>query len=266
MKDFYGQVSIASIGNEEVTVNDLIFHLKSDLGQSVIYSAIHEQLIRTASDEMGIRICDEELQQAADDFRRKQGLYSAQETFEWLEDNGMTVEELERKLEVNLLRERVKARVANENSIQEFFWDNVSDFQRAKVGLIVVESQRTAYDIIDQLIRGEAEFIDLALKHSVLEDVKQNGGFIGNIYRHHLPYAVDEAVFGEDAPMLVGPVEVGSRYYVVNVFEKNNADMDEEAREACSQILFDEFLRERALASGVYIHILPGGVGNIRIE
>jgi hypothetical protein len=68
---------------------------------------------------------------------------------------------------------------------------------------------------------------------------------------------VDEAVFDEDAPMLVGPVEVGGNFYVVNVFEKANSELDETAREICRRMLLDEFIRERSLEVGVSIHILP---------
>ena len=257
MKRNYDQVSIASVGNEDVTVEDLIFHLKMDLGQSVVESAIHERLLKTPSDEMGISIDEDALQKAADDFRRMNGLISAQETFDWLADSGLSVVDLERKLEYDLICDQIISRVATEDAIQGIFLENISGFQRAKIGIIVVERKKTANDIIDQLVKGEADFVELALKHSILKDVGKNGGYMGNVYRNELPYAVDEAVFDEDAPMLVGPVEAGGNFFVVNIFEKANADLDETAREICRRMLFDEFLRERSLEVGVNIHILP---------
>ncbi len=257
MKQDYSQVSIASVGNENVTVEDLIFHLKMDLGPSVVDSVIHERLLKIASDEMGIRVEEDELQEAADDFRRRKGLISAQETFDWLSDNRLSIEELERKLEDDLIREQIVSRIATEDAIEGVFLENIAGFQRAKIGVIVVERERTANEIIDQLVKCEADFVELALKYSILKDVGKNGGFMGNVYRNELPYAVDEAVFDEDAPMLVGPVEVGRNFYVVNIFEKANACLDETAREICRWMLLDEFIRERALEVGVSIHILP---------
>ena len=206
---------------------------------------------------MGIRISEEELQEAANDFRRRHRLISAQETFDWLADSGLTVEDLERKLEDELIRERIISQVAPEDAIQGIYLENISGFQRAKLGIIVVDRKRTANEIIDQLMKAEADFAELALKHSILIDVSKNGGFMGNVYRNELPYAVDEAVFDEDAPMLIGPVEVGGNFYVVNVFEKANAGLDETTREICQRMLLDEFVRERALEVGVNIHILP---------
>jgi peptidylprolyl isomerase len=257
VKQNYSQVSIASVGNEDVTVEDLIFHLKVDLGQNVVDSAVHERLLKAASNEMGIHIGEEELQEAANDFRRRHRLISAQETFDWLADNGLSVEDFERKLEDDLIRERIISEVATEDAIQGIFLENISGFQRAKIGIIVVERKRVANEIIDQLMKGEADFIELALKHSILKDVGKDGGFMGNVYRNELPYAVDEVVFDEDAPMLVGPVEVGGNFYVVNVFEKANSDLDETAREICRRMLLDEFIRERSLEVGVNIHVLP---------
>jgi len=156
-----------------------------------------------------------------------------------------------------LIRDKIISWIATEDAIQGIFFENLSGFQRAKIGVIIVERKRTANEIIDHLVQGEADFVELALKHSTLKDVGKNGGFMGNVYRNELPYAVDEAVFDEDAPMLVGPVEVGGKFYVVNIFEKANNDLDETAREICRRMLFDEFLRERALEVGVNIHALP---------
>ena len=64
MKQKYSQVSIASVGNEDVTLEDLIFHLKMDMEQNVVDSAIQERLLKAASREMGILISGEELQAA----------------------------------------------------------------------------------------------------------------------------------------------------------------------------------------------------------
>lgn len=257
MKQNYSQVSIASVGNEGVTVEDLIFHLKIDLGQSAVYLAVRERLLRVAAGEMGISIDVAELQKAADEFRKKNGLVSAQETLDWLEDTGLSVEDFERKLENDLIRDKIISRIATEDAIQEIFYENLPGFQRAKIGIIVVEREIEANEIIDKMVQGEADFVELALKHSVLKDVGKNGGFMGNVYRNELPYAVDEAVFDEDGPLLVGPVEAGGKFYVANIFEKANNDLDDTAREICRRMLFDEFLRERSQEVGVIIHALP---------
>lgn len=257
MKQDYSQISIASVGNEEVSIEDLIFHLKMDLGPGVVDSAIHERLLIRVADEMGICIGEDELQKAADDFRRRKGLISAQETFDWMSDNRISIEELERKLEGELIRQQIVSRIATEDAIEGIFLENITRFQRAKIGIIVVERERTANEIIEKLVKCESDFIELALKHSILNDAGRNGGYMGNVFRNELPYAVDEAVFDEDAPMLVGPVEVGGKFYVVQIFEKSNAKLDEITREICTRMLLDEFIRERVLESGVVVHILP---------
>ena len=83
----FDNVGIATVGDEKISLSDLIFHLKTDLNQNVLESTIHECLIKMASKEMGIAIGDEDLQAASDNFRRKKALLSAQETLDWLADH-----------------------------------------------------------------------------------------------------------------------------------------------------------------------------------
>ncbi|HIC35510.1 MAG TPA: peptidylprolyl isomerase, partial [Gammaproteobacteria bacterium] len=66
---------------------------------------------------MGITVSDEDLQAAADDFRRKKTLISAQETFDWLADNGLSMDEFERKLEGDIVLERIMGQVASEEAL-----------------------------------------------------------------------------------------------------------------------------------------------------
>lgn len=257
MKQKFSQVSIASVGNEEITINDLIFHLKTDLGKNLLDSAIHERLLKRASDEMGVFVDENQLQRAADNFRRRKGLFSAKETFDWLDDNGLSIGEFERKLEKDLIRDEVISQVADETAIRRVFLENYADFQKVKVGIIVVEEESTANEIIDQLVSGDVDFTEMALKYSILKEAEQNGGFLGNVFRNELPYAVDEAVFDDDAPILVGPIPVGPHFYIANIYEKANTELDDVCREVCRRMLIDEFLREKSLDVGVDIYIFP---------
>ena len=257
MMEQFDSVGIAKVGAESVSLSDLIFHLKTDLNQNVLDSTIHECLLRTASKEMGITVSDEDLQAAADDFRRKKTLISAQETFDWLADNGLSMDEFERKLEGDIVLERIMGQVASEEALWKVFNENITEFQHVKIGLIVVDKAGVAKEIVSRIQEGEADFIELSLEHSISREVEENGGYMGRAYRNDLPYEVDAQVFDDNAPGLVGPIEVGDNYYIVKIYEKMGAEFDKAARDLCSRMLLDQFLQEKSAAFGVKVHILP---------
>ncbi len=255
--DEFSRISVATVGSETVFLNDLIFHLKTDLNQNVLESTIHEQLLKEASREMGIEVTDEALQSVADEFRRKKSLHSAAETHQWLADNGLTIDEFERKMEGDIVLGEVLSQVANEEALRKVFIENITEFQRVKVGLIITDNEGTALEILSQLQEGEADFTELALKYSVRVDVEKNGGYMGRAYRNDLPFEVDAKVFDEDAPDLIGPVEVGGNFYIVKLYERMQAELDGSAREICERMLLDEFMQEKSQGLGVNVHILP---------
>ena len=241
----FDNVGIATVGDEQVSLSDLIFHLKTDLNLNVLESTIHECLIKMASEEMGIAIGDEDLQAASDNFRRKKALLSAQETLDWLADHGLSMEEFERKIEGDIVLERVVSEVASEEALRKVFNENITEFQHVKIGLIVVDKAGVAQEIVSQIQEGEADFIELSLKHSIFHDVEENGGYMGRAYRNDLPFEVDAQVFDENAPELLGPIEVGDNYYIVKVYEKMSADFDQAAKGLCTRMLLDQFLQDK---------------------
>ena len=253
----YSKISVATVGSESVFLDDLIFHLKTDLNQNVLESTIHEQLLKEASREMGIEVTDEALQLVSDEFLRKKGLHSAMETHQWLADNGLSIGEFERKMEGDIVLDEILNQVASDEAIRRVFIENITEFQCVKLGLIVTNSEGAAREIVSQLQEGEADFTELALKYSIRADVEKNGGYMGRAYRNDLPFEVDAKVFDEDASGLIGPIEVGGDFYIAKLYEKMQAELDGPARELCQRMLFDEFMQEKSQGLGVNVHILP---------
>lgn len=253
----YDSVNIATVGEKNLTLKDLIFHLKTDLNQNVLGATVEEEVLRRTAAQLGITITDQDLQKAADEFRRKEGLLSARETHEWLREHGMSVEDMERKIEDGLLRERLVTAVITEDKVMKVFTENITDFQRVKAGVIIADKEGTAREVVSQLEEGEADFVQLALRHSIADNVQMNGGFYGRAHRKDFPPAVEAKVFDENAPELIGPVQAGGKYYVIKLYEKMKSDLDDTARAICEHKIFDEFLQEKALEAGTKFHVLP---------
>ena len=90
---------------------------------------------------------------------------------QWLADNRFTIDEFERKLEGDIVLREVLSKVADEEALLRVFIENITEFQRVKVGLIVTDNEGAAREIVSQLQEGEADFTELALKHSIHPDV-----------------------------------------------------------------------------------------------
>ena len=61
----------------------------------MIEQIVKRQIIEDAVTEAGIKVEDEELQQAADQFRLMNGLKTAKETHEWFEKHQLSVSDFE---------------------------------------------------------------------------------------------------------------------------------------------------------------------------
>lgn len=246
MKNF-GDVTLGTVGGTRITLDDLLFQLRTNSAQTVIEDMVHAVVIRKMAEESAISVSNADLQRAADEFRRGSGLITAQETHEWMAQHGLTLEEFERKLEQDLLTQKVRERLATEDAKQKVFVQNILDFERAKIAQIVVKEAGLAREIRAQLAEGEAEFCALAAKHSTDKETAEKGGFVGYVNRKDLPAEVDAVVFAEGASGVLGPIASGGSHYVVKVLEAKKADFtDPETQAICTKMIFDEALAQKA--------------------
>lgn len=254
----YKDVRLGSVGDTAITLDDLVFQLKTTLKQTIIDDTVQSILIRRAAANLAVSVSDAELQQAADSFRERLGLVSAQETKEWMAERGLTLDEFERKIEQDLLRKKVQEKVATEDKITKVFAENMLQFESANAAIIVVEKQGLANEIKSQLQEGEVDFAALAAKHSVDTASAGKGGYLGYIHRKELPDAVDVAVFAQNAPDLVGPVAAEGRHYIVKILGRRKADpKDEATRSTCAQMILDDYLAEKGDTMKVKLDFIP---------
>lgn len=257
MKDF-SNVVLGSVGEIPITVNDLLYKIKTNLEQSIVDDLVHVILLRKVSKDLGVSVTDQELQEAADNFRKRMGLISAKETNEWLFERGLTVDEFERKIEDDLLKVRAQDKLATPEKMNKLFAEQILEFEKAKIAKIVVNDKGLADEIKTQIDEGEADFAVLAAKYSTDKESAEKGGMVGYVNRKDLPDEVDVLVFGEDKPKIVGPVAAGGSYYIVRILEPKKADpKDPVTVETCKKVIFDEYMAEKGQEIGVKLEFLP---------
>ena len=93
---------------------------------------------------------------------------------------------------------------------------------KARIAYMVVAALEEAQDALRRLEAGES-FGDLARELSVDETASAHGGRIGWVSPGELLGELEDAVFSAEPGSVVGPIETGSGWFVVQVLESRPA-------------------------------------------
>src|SRR5690606_5432746 len=183
--------NLVRINDEVVTTDAFIKHLKLN-GQydSLIEDLVREKLTVQVARRMGIEVTPEEVQERADQIRRVRGLHRAVDMNRWLDQMGVTVDDLEALITHTLYVERMQDVIASDDAVEEYFSLNSPKFESIVLGHIVVPSEGKAREIL-AILQDEPElFESLAHEHSIA-DTAPEGGYIGIVTRGALVSEVE---------------------------------------------------------------------------
>ena len=230
------------VNGEEIGLPDLLDVAKFHGLTAFLDAAIAAALVRQAADGMGIDVSDEELQQAADDFRGQRKLYKAEATHAWLAANHLEQEDWEAVLEDEVLRRKVRERVCADK-IEQHFAENRRGLDAASVAQILVADENVARELRAQCVEDQVNFYDLARQYPA-------GRFIGRLRREEMAPLLAAAVFGVEAGQLAGPVRTSEGWRLVLVEALHPATLDEHTREEIAGAIFERWvLAERRKAA-----------------
>lgn len=217
-------------GNGSFTADDLVRHLElSGVSQWVFREVIRFREVARKARELGLAATDEEVQQAADEFRTAHGLYSADAMMAFLASAGMSVEEFESHCEVAVWFPKVVDSIATEQRINEYFAENRADLDRVRISRIIVSGESLCREILLQVQEEGEDFHRLARKHSEEEGTRYAGGHIGWVYRRAFSPEIAARIFSASAGEVVGPFPQDGRHCVALVEEVVRADNKSEA-------------------------------------
>lgn len=215
-------------------------------GQSeAIFSEIvkNKEVMKKAG-KLKIEVSDEQLQQFADNFRTLRGLRSAEEMLNFLKNAGLSEEDFETFCESSLLAAALKEHLADEKKIEEYFVNNRSDFDCARISMIIVKDENMANEIIIQVTEEGEDFHSLARKHSLDEATKHSGGYVGRISRQMFPPEVSAKVFSASADDLLGPFQTDVLFQLILIEEVIRARVDDNVKEAIKERIFREWISQ----------------------
>ena len=229
--------------HDMVTPEEVISYLGL-IGQAdaVFSEIIKNKEVMKKARELNIELPTEQLQQFADNYRTLRGLHSAEAMITFLENAGLTEDDFETFCELSLLTASLKDHLADDKKIEAYFVNNRSDFDYARVSIIVVKDEHLAREIIIQVTEDGEDFHALARKHSLDEATKYAGGYTGLLSRQMLPPEVSAKVFNASAGDLLGPFQKDAFSQLIFIEEVVTATLNDGVKEAIKERIFREWV------------------------
>lgn len=191
--------------------------------------------------ELKIIATDEDIQQFANTFRRIHGLSTADKAKELFCKVGLTIEDFQVFCEMAVLVDLLKTDLATEAKVQQYYLNHRLEFDSARISIIIVEDDNFANEIITQITECEGDFHTLARDHSLDEDTRYAGGFLGMVTRDELPSGIADRVFNASSNDVLGPFEREDLFWIVLVEEVKKASLDHNIKQAVKERIFNEW-------------------------
>lgn len=240
--------TIAKINDEIITTDQFIKFLKfSNEFPDLMERLIRNKITVHAAKKMGVAVSVEEVQAAADDFRRCLGMHRAKDTQQWMDKIGITTEEFESFISEHVYRKKILETILSRENIETYFKLNAPKFDTADIFHIVVEGGEKAKELMSLLEEEPERFDEFVKEYSSDDETRHTGGLITGIRRGILPPEMDAKVFHGTAGEIAGPFRVnGSEVYeIIRVSEIKTAASQESVKEKISETMYDEWLEKQ---------------------
>jgi putative peptide maturation system protein len=214
----------------------------------IITRLVNVCLIHAELDKDPIDLSDAELQLAMDSFRRAHKLYKPEDTYRWMEQHGMTHEQLESyvadEARVAKLRDCITA-----GRVEDYFEEHRADFDTAFIARIEFCDEASAHQAHEQIARGEMDFYQAAQRRFLTAELSSET--FAPILRGQALPNLGAAVFSAEPGEVVGPVRTAESYTIARILSFAHARLDERTRREIKKILFEDWLEERRRAATI---------------
>ena len=211
---------------------------------SVIQGIARRQIVLTATAKAGITVSPEEIQQAADDIRLANKLHKIEDTWLWLEQNGLTVEEFEESVRYQVLCNKL-AQYLFADKVESFFVANQLDFTQAAIYEVFLDDEDLALELYYALSEGEITFPEVAHQYIKDPEKRRIGGYLGLVNRKQLKPEISAAVFAATPPKILKPIVTARGVRLVFVEEIIQPELDDKLRQQIIVDLFSIWIKQQ---------------------
>lgn len=228
-----------------ITNNDILHQIKLDCKiPEIVKQIITRKVITDAATEAGIKIETEELQAAADEMRLMNKLINAEDTWAWLNKNGLSIDDFEAIIYNNLLSTKLAIHLFAEK-IESYFFERQLDYVGAVIYEVILDDEDLADELFYAIQEGETNFYDVARLHIQNVELQRKRGYRGIMHRQDLKPEISAAVFAAKTPEVLKPIVTSLGVHLILVDEIVKAELDDELAYQIGMDLFSQWLKQK---------------------
>ncbi len=235
--------ALTTVSGKPITVEDVLLYLKATgIFRNAIYQIISIEVIMLKARELKLSVSEEELHAYDKSRRESLGLIEATAMNDYCKWLGITFDHWQKQIEIELLRQRLKKTLFPETQLRELYEARRHELKTVSVSRIVMREGPPLQMIAAQLRAGQRDFSTVAREHSLEQNTKVAGGYLGRIRWGMLPAEVEKALFAVAPGTLAGPLTQDGYWVLYRVDDVQEAEYTEELKEQISERLFAEWL------------------------
>ncbi len=224
--------------------------IERDFQQTYLTLLIREEVLESEAEERGIEVTPEEINQRINEIKAEIG--SEGQFQEALKEQGLTLEQAEFQVRVQLLSEKLRAEVTkdagpSEQEMLAYYEENAEEFQEVRSQHILVDSEKQATDLAQRLQSApenevEELFVSLAEKFS-LDPSADEGGDLGWAPPAQFEGPFRDALLELEVGVVSDPVQTEFGWHVIRVLGRRVTPF-EEARPQIQEVIGAEAIEE----------------------
>lgn len=211
---------------------------------SIVEQIVTRKVVIDAAAEAGIKVEAEELQQAADQIRLISKLKTADETWEWLKKNCLSLDDFEEMVYTNVLSGKLAQHLFGDK-IEPWFVEHQLDYAGAVIYEVVLDDEDLAVELFYALQEGEMSFFEIAQQYIQDTELRRRGGYRGIVRRKEMKPEISAAVFGAKAPQVLKPIVGAKGVYLIWVEEVIQPQLDDKLRYQIISDLFQGWVKHQ---------------------
>ncbi len=235
---------LINVDNTSITVHDVITYLKvHGIFRNAVCRLVEAEVIRRKAEELGV-FREDDFREFLQSKRRYWGLLRAEELHAFCQKNGITHEQWVNCSRDEFLRMVVRRHVITAKKIKEYFATNRDKLLTITVSRIMTSEPEKAKAVLQEAQKDPGKFPELAREHSIEENTRNAGGYLGTVRRGMLPPVVDAAVFAAERGDIIGPFEENGRWTVYHIDAVFCVELDAALKADITERLFQQWLRD----------------------
>jgi parvulin-like peptidyl-prolyl isomerase len=222
---------------------------------SIVEQIVTRKVVMDAAAEAGIKVEAEELQQAADQIRLISKLKTADETWEWLNKNCLSLDDFEEMVYTNVISGKLALHLFGDK-IEPWFVEHQLDYAGAVIYEVVVDDEDLAMELFYALQEGEISFFEIAQQYIQDTELRRRGGYRGIVRRKEMKPEISAAVFGAKSQQVLKPIVTAKGVHLILVEEVVKSQLDNTLRHQIGADLFSEWIKQQFNRGEIVVEIV----------